>query len=145
MIRSKSSRQVKFVSEINITPFTDVCLVLLIIFMVTAPEMIREEKQFHLNLPKAATAEMPMPASVTVRITPDQQVFVNNSVSSFATLPEDIRKIHEATGTRLLVVKADETIPYRLVIETIDVARSVGVDQIGLATRKQEATPLRMP
>ncbi|HOS42603.1 MAG TPA: biopolymer transporter ExbD [Armatimonadota bacterium] len=134
----------KFISEINITPFTDVCLVLLIIFMVTAPEMVRES-QFHLNLPKAATAEAAMPASVTVRITPEQQVFVNNTASSFATLREDIRTVHEETDARVLVVKADETIPYRLVIETIDTARSVGVDQIGLATRKQETTPVRLP
>ncbi|OPZ85044.1 MAG: Biopolymer transport protein ExbD [bacterium ADurb.Bin429] len=144
MIRSKSSRQVKFISDINITPFTDVCLVLLIIFMVTAPEMVRES-QFHLSLPKAATAEAAMPASVTVRITPEQQVFVNNSESSFASLREDIRKVHEETKARLLVVKADETVPYRLVIETIDIARSEGVDQIGLATRKQETTPVRLP
>jgi biopolymer transport protein ExbD len=144
MIRSKSSRQVKFISEINITPFTDVCLVLLIIFMVTAPEMVRES-QFHLNLPKATTAEAAMPTSVTVRITPEQQVYVNNAESSFATLQADIRAVHEKTGARLLVVKADESVPYKLVITTIDTARSVGVDQIGLATRKQETTPLRLP
>jgi biopolymer transport protein ExbD len=138
MIRAKRTRQVKFISEINITPFTDVCLVLLIIFMVTAPAMIKESN-FHLNLPKAVNSDtVVLPSNVTVRITHEGAMYVNDTPVTHATLADAIAKVHAEKGARLLIVKADEAIPYREVINVIDVARSVGVDKIGLYTRKVE-------
>ena len=144
MIRTKRPQFVKMISDINITPFTDVCLVLLIIFMVTASALTRESS-LRVNLPRAATAEVPMASSLTVRITRDQELFLNYEKVTFGTLGPLIARHHEKYGTRLLVVRADEGIPYRLVIWAIDIARQAGVDQIALATREPESRsyPLR--
>ena len=142
MIRATSNPRKRMITEINITPFTDVCLVLLIIFMVTATSLTRQAN-LRIDLPKAVTAETALPASVTVQITRDQRVVLNydcyHSPVTFPVLAARLKHLHAAHGTRLLVVQADEGIPYRLVIETIDTARQVGLDQIALATRKAMA------
>lgn len=138
MIRSKRTKNIKMITDINITPFTDVCLVLLIIFMVTASALTKETS-LRVNLPKSTTSIDAVPTSVTVRITPDLHLFLNNNpVPTFSKLQSLIAANHAKFGTRLLVVRADEGVPYKLVIQTIDVARKVGVDQIALATRQPQ-------
>lgn len=143
MIRTKRTKSIKLITDINITPFTDVCLVLLIIFMVTASALTKETS-LRVNLPKSTTANDALPTSVTVRITSSRHLFVNNQpVTSFADMEAKIAAHHNKYGTRLLVVRADEGIPYQLVINTIDVARKVGVDQIALATRQLSSQQTR--
>ena len=141
MIRTRRSPYKRMITDINITPFTDVCLVLLIIFMVTATALTKETNM-RLNLPKAVTADSPLPASVTVKINHDQQMYLNydqfSSQVTFAELETRLRELRTEHGARLLVVKADEGVPYRLVISAIDTARKVGLDQIALATREPE-------
>ena len=144
MIRTKRSDKVRIIKDINITPFTDVCLVLLIIFMVTASALTKETSM-NVNLPKAVTSDKPMPASVTVRITKDMKVYVNKDLIDFAMLRPKLQRMHDTYNTKLLVVKADEGIPYRLVIQTIDTARQVGITQVGLATRQPDNGLMRQP
>lgn len=147
--RFRSDPGKKVISGINITPFTDVCLVLLIIFMVTYPALMKaaaeKERGFQMNLPKASTADVSLPNNAVVRITRDAKLYLNNKPTTMATLGAELQQQHDAYGTRLLVVKADEGIPYKLVISTIDIARKAGLDQIGLATREAgsiEAPPV---
>jgi len=148
MIRTKRSPYKRMITDINITPFTDVCLVLLIIFMVTATTLTKEST-LRLNLPKAVTAETPLPISVTVKITHDQQMYLNydqySNLVTFATLESKLRELYTAHGAQVLVVKADEGVPYKLVIHTIDTARKVGLTQIALATREPEAVKKTTP
>ena len=144
MIRTKRVASIRMIKDINITPFTDVCLVLLIIFMVTASALTKESN-LRMNLPKASTAEAPLSASVTVRITSDQQIYVNDDLVTEATLKPKLKWLRDTVRTDLLVIKADEGIPYRLVIETIDFARQVGLDKIALATRQPEGDNVEQP
>jgi biopolymer transport protein ExbD len=142
MIRTKRSDRVKMIKDINITPFTDVCLVLLIIFMVTA-SALTNEASLRINLPKAATApDTQLPANITVRITRERELYVNSQLVTGDTLATTLRTLHLQSGARLLVVRADEGIPYRDVVTVIDTARHVGLDQIALATRQPEHTPV---
>jgi biopolymer transport protein ExbD len=142
MIRTRRSKQSSQISGINITPFTDVCLVLLIIFLVTAHAFTRESS-LRLNLPRAASAQTPLPTSVTVKITREHQVYLDDTRISLDTLGQSLKQARGRHGVDLLVVKADEGIPYRLVITAIDVARKVGFDQIALATRQPEVRAQR--
>ncbi|MHB9129842.1 MAG: ExbD/TolR family protein [Armatimonadota bacterium] len=137
MIRTRRAPTRKMITDINITPFTDVCLVLLIIFMVTATSLTKESS-LKLKLPQASPTEAPLPSNITVRITRDQQIYVNADLVSLSTLSNAIKTRHEKYGADLLVVKADEGVPYRLVVTTIDMARQVGVNQFALATRQPE-------
>lgn len=137
MIRTRRGKQTSQISGINITPFTDVCLVLLIIFLVTAHTMAKESS-LRLNLPRAATAKAALPVSVTVKITHDGQVFLDNTRVTLESLGRHLKEARAQHGVELLVVKADEGIPYHYVVSTIDAARKVGFDQIALATRQPD-------
>lgn len=121
------------ISGINITPFTDVCLVLLIIFLVTAPTLTRE-KSVRMMLPKAVTATDAVPKTVTVHVAPNLQIDVNNEPVAPEGLMAVLKNIHDHDNTTLLVVKADENVPYQYVIFAIDTARQVGFDDFALAT-----------
>ena len=137
MIRTKRQDNSRRIYGINITPFTDICLVLLIIFMVTA-SALTQEASLNVELPKASTAEAAMPTSVTVRITRDQQLLVNKEPVTAAQLATRLKQFQAKYDTEVLVIEADEGVPYRLVISTIDTARQVGIAKFGLAVRQPE-------
>ncbi len=137
MIRTKRAQAQKTIEEINITPFTDVCLVLLIIFMVTMPK-ITLERSMKLNLPKAANQQELVPKAVTVQITRDRKLYVDGDIVAWTDLEAKLAAMHQKDGTRRLVVRGDEAIPYQYVVTTIDTARKVGVDQVNLATRHEQ-------
>lgn len=136
MIRTRRAKQAVMISGINVTPLTDVSLVLLIIFMVTATAMT-SERHLKLILPKTAS-EAPLPESLTLRIDAEQQMYLNEQPVAPADLAAQVRAYHEQTGARLLVVKADTRVPYGIVYEAIDAARGVGMHSIGLAGRRAE-------
>ena len=126
------------ISGINITPFTDVCLVLLIIFLVTAPSLTHE-KSVDMKLPQAVTPVSQIPKTVTVHVDRNLQFDVNNEPVTASTLMTKLSGYHKLDNTSLLVIKADENVPYRYVIFTIDAARQVGFDDFSLATREPDA------
>ena len=117
-------------SEINVTPFVDVVLVLLIIFMITAPMLVRA---FDVNLP-AAGMRNPTPPGERLMITMDSQgrTFVNEDAVNIEILEQSLRDRIEVQGLRLAYLKADENLRYADVIRVIDIMKRAGVDQIGL-------------
>lgn len=138
MIRTKRPLQMKKIYGINITPFTDVCLVLLIIFMVTAPSLIEKDREssHNIKLPKATMTDALALSPLIVYIKRGPQIFINKTPVTFETMAAEIEKYPKGTdGSLTMVVKAEETVPYYLVIKTIDVARNAGVTETKLATR----------
>lgn len=139
MIRTKRAHALKTIQEINITPFTDVCLVLLIIFMVTMPK-ITLERSMKLNLPKAANQKELIQTPVTVSITHDRKILLNDEfVASFGDLQTKLAAIHLKDGSRRMELRGDEAIPYQFVVTAIDVAGKEGFDQVSMTIN--QATP----
>ena len=140
MIRTKRSELSKQLSGINITPFTDVCLVLLIIFMITAPAMLKKnEMGIKIPLPKASSTAAFPTAPLVVSIQRGPKIFVDQKPVTFDTLATEIKKYPvEPDGHLQMVVRAEETVPYYLVIKTIDIAGKAGVSDTLLATRTPE-------
>ena len=124
-------RRVGGMNDINVTPLIDVMLVLLVIFMVTAPLLTTG---VHVDLPKVKSA--PMQADDTkllVVITSDEHVYlgkdeitgdVDNKLSSNARLKED----------KELYVQADESVKYGVVLRVMAAARQAGVEKLGMIT-----------
>lgn len=139
MIRSKTLQKNTQISGINITPFTDICLVLLIIFMVTANTFV-QENSVDISLPKAASASESLPKSVTVHIARGERFFVNDKPVECDSLQACLKQKYDEENMRLLVVRADEKVPYDSVMYAIDSARQVGIVDIALATRQSEGT-----
>lgn len=141
MIRTKRNDKNRMITDINITPFTDICLVLLIIFMINANAFSQRESGINLPIPKAsASAVFPMPPLI-LRIEQGPKLFLNSDPVTFEKLGTAIAKMPKGPNNSLqMVVRADKSIPYEYVIQAIDLAGQSGVSDILLATRLPDNT-----
>lgn len=130
LMARKSRGTTHSLSEINVTPFVDVVLVLLIIFMITAPMLMRS---MDVSLP-SATLRRESPSERTI-VTLDAQArtFVNNRAVNIELLEDEIRQRVEVEGLRVAYLRADETLQYREIIKIMDLLKRAGVDTVGLA------------
>ncbi len=122
----------QLMSDINVTPFVDVMLVLLIIFMVTAPMMMQG---VDVTLPEA-TAEPLESEKEHLIITLDtkNQVFINDFQVSVDGLGEKLKKILEGRSDREVFLKADKDISYGTVVQVMAGVKGAGVEKLGMVT-----------
>lgn len=121
-----------FVSEINVTPFVDVMLVLLIIFMVTAPMMT---EGLDVNLPKVEASET-IPTEddhVILTIKADGTLFLDEYETTGSDLPS-VLDVNVRQPQKQLFVRADQAVPYGIVMEVMGKIRGVGITDVGLIT-----------
>ncbi len=122
---------------VNITPIVDVCLTLLIVFIVTASAMVN--RSMPVQLPKAATAESAPPSILNIAISRTGEVFLNGAPGRLEDIPaavEEARRRAEATRTKLAgFVSADVAAPYGKFAEAVDRLRLAGVTEIALDTQ----------
>jgi biopolymer transport protein ExbD/biopolymer transport protein TolR len=118
-------------SEINVTPLVDVMLVLLVIFMVTAP-IIQTGVQVNLPRTKEATREQPKPRSVMITIDKDGNVYLSTQQDAKAVnvqdLPAMLRQRLGESGERKVYVRGDGDTPYRIIAYVLDLAKQAGAD-----------------
>lgn len=127
-------------ADINITPLTDIFLVLLIIFMVTSSVMATDGARagVRVNLPKGATKEISASAKdVTVAITTDGKMVVDGKEVS----PDSLRKIfddaHARDAETQVVVQADEATHHGRVVAVMELAKAAGLRRLAIATRRR--------
>jgi biopolymer transport protein TolR len=128
------------VSEINVTPFVDVMLVLLIIFMVTAPMMTQG---MDVNLPQSsAPAIHSEEERLVVTIDKDRKVTINEYGVDLDALGPKLNAMYQNQQQRQGVfLRADESIPYGFVIQVMSSIREAGIDQIGMVTAPLNEPP----
>jgi TolR protein len=120
-------RQRQALSEINVTPFVDVMLVLLIIFMVTAPLL---QQGIDINLPQAKGEELSPTERTIITIKKDGKIYVDKRLTDIKEL-----KVRFATTTgRDVYLKADKDIPYGLVAEVMGELKEIGIERLGMVT-----------
>ena len=132
---------VKPMSDINMTPLVDVMLVLVVIFIITAPLMTSAIK---LDLPKTSTsANNPLdaPKFVTVVIDKSGQVYLNDQSTSLTQLAESLTQIANAKSDTEVQLRADETVAYGKVAEVMGVTQQAGLNRIGFVTQSQQQVP----
>ena len=127
-------------SEINVTPFIDVMLVLLIIFMVTAPMM---QSGIGVALPRAETDSAPAEEGLTLTVTPDKYVHIDGSVININLLERRLQGFFAGKTKKIVYIKADEDLPYGVIVSIMDIAKKAGVETIGLVTEPIEPLPAR--
>ena len=118
-------------SEINVTPLVDVILVLLIVFMITAPMMTRG---IDIELPKADSGSDATEDRITVTIDARRKVFLNDSPVNIHLLRERVMPLARG-GAAFVFLRADEAVPYGFVMQVIDQVKAAGVDKVGLVTQ----------
>jgi biopolymer transport protein TolR len=122
-------------AEINITPFVDVMLVLLIIFMVAAPMM---QQGIDVDLPETTTQPLRVrdnPLILTVKS--NGKYFLGRSEIPEADLVSKLEAIFEARGTKEIYLRADKTSPYGTVVKAMAAARQAGSDRMGIVTEAE--------
>ena len=119
-------------SEINVTPLVDVMLVLLIIFMVTAPMM---QQGLDVELPETANTGMTVredPFILTIR--KGNEIFVDKTQLEEATIREKLAAIFETRKDKQIYIQADKDVPYGFVAQIMGEIRAAGINSIGLVT-----------
>ena len=124
----RSRRATGALSEINVTPLVDVLLVLLLVFMVTAPMLSRG---IDVSLPVADQPQNDPEERVTVSIRADGRVFVADKPVALALVEEQVRGLMEGRAQKVVYLRADETLRYGQVIGVVDRLKKAGVEQIG--------------
>jgi biopolymer transport protein TolR len=122
----------RLISDINVTPFVDVMLVLLVIFMVTAPMMMQG---VDVALPE--TTSQPLAAkkeNLVITINNQNQIFINNHQLAIDFLQEKLKIILEGRDKREVYLRADREISYGFVVRVMAEIKAAGVDKLGMVT-----------
>jgi biopolymer transport protein TolR len=118
-------------AEINIIPLVDVVLVLLLIFMLTAPMMYRG---IDVNLPRAAAKPTAVEERLVLTLTKDHALYLNDKRIAPGTLDTSLRAAFQNRTDKTLYLKADSGLAYGAVIETMDQVRRAGIERLGMVT-----------
>ncbi len=124
-------------SEINVTPFVDVMLVLLIIFMVSAPMLTRG---VDINLPQALSAEAIEEQRITVSVDRRGQYYVQKEPIVDDLLVDEVKRLGGGAPSVAVYLEGDEAVAYGRVLAAMDALRSAGISRVALVT-----APMRLP
>ena len=136
----RSGRRRKFKSEINVVPYIDVMLVLLIIFMAVPSN----ETPSVVNLPRAEKSALPPDTYIQISIKPDAQLSIgvngkeklaNENMADRAALLARLRDLHEENPEYPVLIAGDRDSKYEEVIQLISEAKKMGINRVGLATK----------
>ena len=129
-LQSKSRYSV--FSEINVTPFVDVMLVLLIIFMVTAPML---QQSLNLSLPETKAIPSKMSKNPFIlKINRNKKIYIGSAVIPLKNISNKLKAIFEARQDKTIYIKADKSVPYEVVAQTLAEIQASGLKDIHLIT-----------
>jgi biopolymer transport protein TolR len=125
-------------SEINIVPFVDVMLVLLIIFMITAPIL---QSGIEVNLPKTQTVKEISEELLVVTIDRGQLIYLGNDPVNIHDLGNKVRAQMRNPQTDAVFLRCDETVPFGTFATVVDTLRTSGIDNVSVVTEPLSARP----
>jgi len=137
-MRFQDTDEESIVAEINITPLTDVFLVLLIIFMISSSAIM--EGGLNVKLPSAknaAPAQTSQAKPVFVSVTKDGRLSVNEKIIGDGDLGPALKAALEATSEKTVILRGDESIILGRAVQIMDMARNLGAEKIALATQHE--------
>ena len=130
---SSSQRNGATIAQINVTPLVDVMLVLLVIFMVTAP-IIQQGVQ--VNLPPGKASAIPgTQEQLVVTVAKNGKTYLNDNAMSLSELGAKLRAIKKLQADKQVYLRADQDVRYGLVMKTIAAIKEAGIEKVGMVTR----------
>lgn len=141
MAIGSNNKNDNLLSEINVTPFVDVMLVLLVIFMVTAPILYQG---VDVNLPKASSEPIPAQTQKNIIVTVNKEgnIYIEKKQLTLRELKAKVKTIVRDGGKKPseqeIFLRADKEVPYGIVMEVMSKIRSGGIEKIGLITEPLE-------
>jgi biopolymer transport protein TolR len=130
-MQSRLRPQSKLIAEINMVPFTDVVLVLLVIFMVTTPFLFQGD--FQVKLPKVAAPSPQLPETITLTVTQDDKIYLNDKETTLDALTTQLEDMIRLKPQALVMINADKNVSHGSVAEVMSKAYLAGVTKVGIA------------
>lgn len=124
------------ITAINVTPLVDVCLVLVIIFMVTAP--LFSQPVMKVELPKATTDEGESTENITITIDPDEKIAVNAKEVTFEELKPELKIKLQESAEKYVIIRADNLTNHGIVLKALDIAKELGAKKLVFATEHKD-------
>ncbi|MEQ1664829.1 MAG: biopolymer transporter ExbD [Bdellovibrionales bacterium] len=124
------------IAEINIVPFVDIILVVLIIFMVTTPFIVKPS--INVNLPKASSGSDTTPSQLTVTIAADGRVLLNGKDATDAEITDFAKSTIAAKPETQAIISADKDVPHGRVIGVIDLIKTAGITKFAITIDKKK-------
>jgi biopolymer transport protein TolR len=134
---SASGQTRSSLAEINITPLVDVVLVLLVIFMITAPVL---QSGIEVSVPKTRTVREITEQRVVLTIDREQNIFLGDSPVNIHDLPERLRQPNTDPSKQVIYLRADERVPFGAFANVMDAVKQAGITNISIVTQ-----PLNKP
>ena len=122
-------------ASINVTPFVDIILVVLIIFMVTTPIILKPS--INVNLPKAATGEQTAPSLLNIVIDPLGNIMLNGANTDESGIAIFVKDLIAKNPEAQAVISADKEVPHGKVIGVIDIVKSNGINKFAISIDKK--------
>ena len=134
---SSSGRTQSALAEINITPLVDVVLVLLVIFMLTAPVL---QSGIEVAVPKTHTVREITEQRLVVTIDREQRVYLGDKTINIADLPGRLRQPDTDPAHQVIYLRADEKVPFGAFASVMDAVKQAGITNISIVTQPLEST-----
>ena len=132
-MNNRFARQ-KVMAEINITPFTDVILVLLIIFMITTPLIL--QSSIKVNLPEAASGKPFTNArQVTITVSEDNVVYIDNKIVTRKNLISQVRAMHRENPDLEVMLFSDKMVKFKNIVAILDDLNEIGITNLNIAAK----------
>lgn len=125
------ARRRRFMAEINVIPLVDVVLVLLIIFMVTAPMLYRG---LDITLPRSTTNTIKPEERVVLTIERDRTIYLDKDPVPLGQLQQRLSALHRKSPEVSVLLRADRDVPYGTVVQVMDGVKKAGIDKLGMVT-----------
>jgi len=130
----KRLREYRPMADINVTNLVDVVLVLLIVFMISAPMM---QAGVEIDLPKTSESPKDVSSGIVISIDRNQQIFIDQYKIKADQFESRLRNIREVKKFRPIYIRADKSVPYGKVIELMDKIKKLGIENVGLITEPE--------
>ncbi len=134
-VGSGSDEELPAISEINVTPFVDVVLVLLVIFMVTAPMLVRE--QMNVNLPKAESGEKSASEQISIVLDKEGIVHIQKKLVSFDQIEAEIKSLIQSNANAQAVISADQEARHGDVVRVMDLVKKAGLTRFAIQIERR--------
>jgi biopolymer transport protein TolR len=118
-------------AEINVIPFVDIVLVLLIIFMVTAPMML---SGIDVKIPRSETRNTDPEERLVLTVTKDHEVYLGDQPITLDRLGQVLKGLQQRSPQAAVFLKADQAVAYGMVVRVMDVVKKAGIDRLGMVT-----------